>query len=149
MAWDQDPAARLEGSAHDARGPDDPAPAAADFNAQYGALVKDVFTRIVNDALARGEHPEAQARVYASLGKPDFTLAYLVAGTLPDGEKRDLLAAAYERRATYTEEKAREFDRRFHRPFPLLFTGATRDRMTARRIRAGQGIRPEPGSAAQ
>lgn len=114
----------------------------ADFNAQYGVLVKDVFTKIIEEALEKGEQPDAQARVYAALGKPDFTLAYLVAGALPDDSKRELLAAAYERRAAYTEEKAREFDRRFHRPFPLLFTEAAKDRETAKRVRAGHRIHP-------
>jgi hypothetical protein len=114
----------------------------ADFNTRYGKLVKDVFTEIVHQATAKGENPDAQARVYAALGKPDFTLAYLVAGSLPDGEKRDLLASAYERRAVYIEEKAREFDRRFHRPFPLLFTEASKDRATAKQIRAGRRIPP-------
>ena len=114
----------------------------ADFNTRYGDLVKDVFTEIVNQALAKGESPDAQARVYSALGKPDFTLAYLIAGALPEGEKRDLLASAYERRAVYTEEKAHEFDRRFHRPFPLLFTEASKDRTTAKQIRAGRRIHP-------
>lgn len=115
----------------------------ADFNTRHGARVKDVFTKIVQDALAKGEQPEAQARVYAALGKPDFTLAYLVVAALPEGEKCELLASAYERRATYTEEKARDFDRKFHRPFPLLFTEAAKDRATARQVRAGRPIRAE------
>lgn len=122
--------------------------AATDFNAQYGALVKAVFTKIVADARSDGADLDTQARVYAELGKPDFTLAYLIAGTLSEGEKRDLLAAAFERRAVYTEEKAREFDRRFHRPFPLLFTEATRDRATAKQIRAGRRIQPDAGNRA-
>lgn len=116
-----------------------------DFNAQYGVLVKDVFTRIVGESLAKGEDPDEQARLYVSRGKPDFALAYLVAGTLPEGEKRELLAAAYERRASYTEEKAREFDHKFHRPFPLLFSEAAKDRTTAKQVRAGRRIRPGAG----
>lgn len=120
-------------------------PQVASFNAQYGVLVKDVFTRIVGKSLASGEDPDELARSYASHGKPEFTLAYLVAGVLPEADKRELLAASYERRAANTEEKAREFDHRFHRPFPLLFSEATKDRATAKQIRAGRRIRPGAG----
>ena len=112
----------------------------ASFDAHYGALSKEVFQRIVREELAKGASADEQARVYAELGKPDFVLAYLLAGTLADAEKRDLLARAYERRAEYTEAKAREFDQKFHRPFPLLFTEATRDRTAARRMRAGREL---------
>lgn len=149
MAWESDQpeglaresTADLGQPAEQAGAPVEPAEP-ADFNGRYGALVKAVFTKIVDDARASGEDVDAQARIYASLGKPDFTLAYLVAGTLSESEKRDLLAASYERRADYTEEKAREFDRRFHRPFPLLFSEATRDRLVAKQIRAGRRIHP-------
>lgn len=120
-------------------------PQPASFNAQYRVLVKDVFVRIVGESLANGEDPDERARSYASRGKPDFTLAYLVAGALPEAEKRELLAASYERRAANTEQKAREFDRRFHRPFPLLYSEATKDRTTAKQIRAGRRIRPGAG----
>lgn len=122
-----------------ARQPDQP----ASFDARYGALSKEVFQNIVREELAKGANADEQARVYAELGKPDFALAYLLAGTLADAEKHDLLARAYERRAEQTEARAREFDKRFHRPFPLLFTDATRDRTAASRIRAGRALQPD------
>src|SRR6185437_5778553 len=64
----------------------------ATFEDQYAALVKSVFREIVADAIAEGKQPDEQARVYAELGKPDFALAYLLAGELPDAEKRALYA---------------------------------------------------------
>lgn len=112
----------------------------ADFAAQYAAHSKAVFTAIVRDELAKGANADEQARIYAELGKPDFALAYLLAGRLPDTERRGLLARAYERRAEQTEAKAHEFDRSFHRPFPLLVAEAAHDRTTARRIHAGQEL---------
>lgn len=115
----------------------------ASFDTRYGVLSKEVFQQIVREELAKGANGSEQARVYAELGKPDFVLAYLLATTLADAEKRDLLARAYERRAEYTEAKAREFDKKFHRPFPLLFTDATRDRTAARQVRAGRELLPD------
>ncbi|MFI5271520.1 MAG: hypothetical protein ACHQ4H_00635 [Ktedonobacterales bacterium] len=119
----------------------------ADFNEQYRTLVKEVFIGLARDALEQGADASARAQTYAALGKPDFTLAYLLACGLPDGEKRELLASAHERRAALTEERAREFDRRFHRPFPMLHNDAVRDRSAARQIRAGKAIRPGLGRA--
>ena len=116
-----------------------------EFNAQYEALAKDVFREIVRGALAGGANVEEQARAYAERGKPDFTLAYLLECALLDAEKREVLAHAYERRAALTEQRAREFDRQFHRPFPLLFTEAGKDRTTAKQVRAGRPIRPGVG----
>lgn len=115
----------------------------ADFAMQYRAHAKEVFHAIVRDELAKGADAGEQARIYAELGKPDFALAYLLAGTLPEAEKRELLARAFERRAEHTEAKAHELDRKFHRPFPMLLTEAARDRTDARRIRAGQPIRSD------
>ncbi|HEX8035532.1 MAG TPA: hypothetical protein VF510_16865, partial [Ktedonobacterales bacterium] len=89
-----------------------------------------------------GASVEEQAREYAERGKPDFALAYLLESALPDGEKREVLAHAYERRAALTEQRAREFDRQFHRPFPLLFAEARKDRGAARQVRTGGAIRP-------
>ena len=114
---------------------------AADFATQYRAHAKEVFHAIVQGELAKGADAGEQARIYAELGKPDFALAYLLAGTLPEAEKRDLYARAFERRAEHTEAKAHEFDRKFHRPFPMLLNEAVRDRADARGIRAGQQIR--------
>jgi len=95
----------------------------------------------VRDALAQGGDPDERARQYAERGKPDFALAYLLAGSLADNQKRDVPAHAYDRPAETTEARAREFDGRFHRPFPLLFSAAANDRAAARTIRAGRPIR--------
>jgi hypothetical protein len=115
------------------------------FAALYGPLAKDVFHRLVGEAVAEGSDPDERAREYAELGKPDFALAYLLAGALPEPQRREVLAHAYDRRADTTEARAREFDSRFHRPFPMLFTEAANDRAIARTIRAGRPIRPGAG----
>jgi hypothetical protein len=115
------------------------------FAALYGPLAKDVFHRLVGEAVAEGSDPDERAREYAELGKPDFALAYLLAGTLPEPQRREVLARAYDRRADTTEARAREFDSRFHRPFPMLFTEAANDRAIARTILAGRPIRPGAG----
>lgn len=117
----------------------------ATFEAQYAGLAKSVFSEIVADAIAAGKQPDEQARLYAELGKPDFVLAYLLACDLPDGDKRAVLARAYQQRASYTEERAREFDHTFHRPFPLLFTEAANDKAAARKVLAGLPLRPAAG----
>jgi hypothetical protein len=117
----------------------------ATFEDQYAALAKDVIRQIAADAIADGKQPDEQARVYAELGKPDFALAYLLAGELPDAEKRALYARAFQQRAVYTEERAREFDHTFHRPFPLLFTEAANDKAAARKVLAGLPMRPAAG----
>ncbi|MGH2485949.1 MAG: hypothetical protein ACRDHE_08055 [Ktedonobacterales bacterium] len=117
----------------------------ATFEDQYAVMAKDVFREIVTDAIAEGKLPDEQAHVYAELGKPDFVVAYLLACDLPDAEKRAVLARAYQRRATYTEERAREFDHTFHRPFPLLFTEAANDKAAARKVLAGLALRPSAG----
>ncbi len=115
---------------------------ADDFNAQYQSLCKEVFVGLARESLAQGADAEEWARHYAARGKPDFTLAYLLAAALPDAEKRDVLAKAHERRAELTEERARDFDHRFHRPFPMLRNDAAQDRVAARQIRAGKAVRP-------
>ena len=117
----------------------------SDFGRQYGPLAKDVFRAIAREAATQGDEPSAQARMYADTGKPEHTLAFLLECALPDDEKRVILAAAYLKRAEHTEERAREFDRKFHRLFPLLYKGAALDRATARRIQANQTITPEHG----
>lgn len=114
-----------------------------EFNAQYEALSKDVFGEIVREDVAGGAHVNTQAREYAERGKPDFALAYLLVSELPDTEKREVLARAYEQRAVVTEQRAHEFDRKFHRPFPLLHTEAEKDRATAKLVRAGRAIHPD------
>jgi hypothetical protein len=110
------------------------------FATQYQPLLKDVFVRLVHDDLAQGNDAESRARHYCHSGKPDFVLAYLLTSDLPDEEKRRVLADSYERRATITLERARDFDRRFHREFPLLLTSAADDRSAARKIRAGMSV---------
>lgn len=116
-----------------------------DFNTQYQPRKDDVFREIVRESLRRGLDPAEQAHTYAERGKPDFALAYLLVCALTDDEKRETLARSYDRRADHTEERARAFDRQFHRPFPLLFKEAGKDRAIAQRIRAGRRIRPDAG----
>lgn len=111
------------------------------FDMQYRTLSKDVFHTIVHEQVSNGSDASQQAHAYAERGKPDFALAFLLESVLPDEQKREVLARAYERRATLTEERAREFDHQFHRPFPLLFSEANRDRANAKRVRAGQALR--------
>jgi hypothetical protein len=106
-----------------------------EFCAVFGPLAKEVFRQIVHDDLAGGGDATAQASAYIARGKPDFVLAYLLAAPLSDDEKRELFAQSYERRAILTEQRASEFDRRFHRSFDLLRKEAGRDREAARRIR--------------
>jgi hypothetical protein len=116
---------------------DDAPTALPAFDELYRAQARQAILDIVAEKLTEGVSPETQAQEFAERGKPDFVLAYLLDSALPDDRKRDLYAIAHERRATYTEQRAREFDRRFHRAFPLLETEAANDRVTARRIRAG------------
>ena len=107
------------------------------FDVQCRDLTSDVFRDLVRKDLAGGSVAEEQARVYAELGKPDFALAYLLVCSLADADKREILARSFESRATFTVEKAEEFDRKFHRPFPMLHKDATRDRLIASQIRRG------------
>lgn len=107
------------------------------FDTLYRSQARQAILDIVADELAAGGSAEGQAQYFAEKGKPDFVLAYLLDSVVSDERKRELYATAHEQRAIYTEQRAREFDRRFHRPFPLLDTEAANDRVTARRIRAG------------
>ncbi|HEV7129540.1 MAG TPA: hypothetical protein VGN32_19050 [Ktedonobacterales bacterium] len=115
------------------------------FDALYRAQNKEVFRALVARELLAGHDPSARAGEYVERGKPEFVLAFLLAADLPDADKRELLARAYEQRAQLTEQKADEFDRRFHRPFPLLRLEASKDRTLAQRIRAGGTLRPGLG----
>lgn len=117
------------------------------FNEHYGDECKEVFRGIVVEDLARGGDAVGQAHAYAERGKPEFALAYLLASPLSDEEKREIFAHAYDRRAAVTEERAREFDRKFHRSFAMLFTEAGKDRAAAQRIRAGRS--PQSGAGRQ
>jgi hypothetical protein len=115
------------------------------FDALYRPLLRPAIGEIVERAMGEGADAAAQAHAYTERGKPDFVLAWLLVADLPDEEKRALYAQAHERRAAYIERKARQFDREFHRPFPLLFQEASKDRALARRIRTGQSISPGAG----
>ncbi|HEU5348446.1 MAG TPA: hypothetical protein VFU63_07515 [Ktedonobacterales bacterium] len=116
---------------------DDAADTLPAFDELYRVEARQAILDIVANELASGASAEEQAQHYSEKGKPDFVLAYLLGSTIPDERKRELYATAHEQRANYIEQRAREFDRRFHRPFPLLATEAANDRMMARRIRAG------------
>jgi hypothetical protein len=116
-----------------------------DFDTQYRPLLREAFVTIVRDDLHSGADPAAQARAYAERGKPDFALAYLLVSEQSDDQKRAVYAQAHERRAAIIEQRARQFSQEFHRPFPLLFTEAAKDRALARQIRTGRGIKPGAG----
>lgn len=122
-----------------------PAPSAPDFATRFRQHNREVFQTLVARDLAEGADAGERARAYAERGKPDFVLAYLLTADLADDEKRDLYANAFERRAVLSERRADDFDRRFHRPFPLVRLEATKDRQTARRIRSGGPLRPGAG----
>jgi hypothetical protein len=109
----------------------------APFDDLYRDEARQAILTIAEGERVAGASAEAQAQRYSEKGKPDFVLAYLLGSAIPDERKRELYAAAHEQRALYIEQRAHEFDRRFHRPFPLLATEAANDRVMARRIRAG------------
>lgn len=108
------------------------------FEALYATQAREAIRTMAHEALASGADAEAQAREYATRGKPDIALVYLLECILSDDEKRAIYAEAFERRATLTEKKAREFDAKFRRPFPLLLTDAAQDRGRARQVREGR-----------
>lgn len=118
----------------------------ATFNELYAGLLKEVFLEQARSQLEQGSDALTCADAYAEQGKPDFALAYLLLLDAPDEVKRDILARSYERRALLSDEKAEEFDRRFHRPFPLIKLEAQKDRAAARQVRYGQSIRRETRS---
>ena len=110
------------------------------FAALYAGQEREVIRELAREELAKGADAAASARDYAERGKPDFTLAYLLASDLPDGERRAIYAEAFEQRAARTETKARELDKTFHRPFPMLYSDAAQDRALAKRVRDGRGF---------
>ena len=116
-----------------------------DFSSQYRRHAKEVFRELVTSDLAAGANAADRARAYAERGKPDFVLAYLLESSIGNDEKRELYASAFDRRAAISERRADDFDRRFHRPFPLVRLEASKDRQTAARIRAGGPLRPGAG----
>ncbi len=111
------------------------------FENLYSPLLKEIFTSKAQQMLSKGADGLASARAYAEQGKPEFALAFLLLIELPEGEKRELFAHAYERRAVLSEEKAEQYTLQFHRPFPLIKLEAQKDRMTARSIREGKRVR--------
>ncbi|HEU0025626.1 MAG TPA: hypothetical protein VFQ25_00800 [Ktedonobacterales bacterium] len=110
------------------------------FAALYGGQEREAVRDLARAEVAQGADAAERAREYAERGKPDFTLAYLLASDLPDDERRAIYAEAFERRAARTETKARELDKTFHRAFPMLFSDAAQDRALARRVRDGRGF---------
>lgn len=110
------------------------------FETLYAPLLKEVFTQQAQQQLAQGAEALSVARLYAQLGKPDFTLAFLLLVERPETEKRELLAHAYERRAALTEKQANDYSLQFHRPFPLMRREARKDLQAARAIRQGEPI---------
>ena len=112
------------------------------FEELYTPLLKnDVFTIQARENMAQGADGLTCALAYAEQGKPEFTLAYLLLINLSDEEKREILAVSFDKRATLSEEKAEQFDRQFHRPFPLIKLEAQKDRLSAQQVRQGRRVR--------
>ena len=116
------------------------------FTELYSALLKDVFLEQAKKQLQQGSDALTCADAYAEQGKPDFALAYLLLTDVSDEVKRDIFARSYERRAQLSEEKAEDFDKQFHRPFPLIKLEAQKDRMSAQQVRQGRRVRRETKS---
>src|SRR5579884_1948600 len=114
------------------------------FNELYHELLKDVILQKAREHIEQGGDALSCADVYADQGKPDFVLAYLLLTDASDEMKRDIFAHSYEQRAIISEEKAEEFDKQFHRPFPLIKLEAQKDRLSAQQVRQGRRVRREP-----
>ena len=114
------------------------------FEELYAQQLKDVFKTQAQQQIEQGADALASSRAYAEQGKPEFTLAFLLLIDLPEGEKRELLAHSYERRADLSEIKAKQLDIQFHRSFPLIKLDAQKDRRAARSIRQGKEVRTSP-----
>src|SRR5215467_12522734 len=99
------------------------------FEELYAPLLKDVFKIHAQKQLDQGDDGLVSACTYAEQGKPEFALAFLLLLGITDDEKREILAHAYERRAAHSKEKAEQFNRQFHRPFPLIKLEAQKDLM--------------------
>jgi hypothetical protein len=110
------------------------------FAELYTPLLKEVIAQKAREQLEQGADALAYAHEYAEKGKPEFVLAYLLQIEATDEVKRGIYAYAYERRAKLSEEKAQSFSRQFHRSFPLIKTGAQKDRLAANQVRQGQEI---------
>jgi hypothetical protein len=114
------------------------------FEALYAQQLKDIFKSQAQRQLDQGADALVSARAYAEQGKPEFTLAFLLLLDMPEDEKRELLAYAYERRAALSEKKAQQLDVQFHRSFPLIKLEAQKDRQSASSIRQGKEVRISP-----
>jgi hypothetical protein len=114
------------------------------FEELYAQQLKDVFKTQAQQQIDQGADALASSRAYAEQGKPEFTLAFLLLIDLPEGEKRELLAHSYERRAVLSEKKAQQLDIQFHRSFPLIKLEAQKDRQVARSIRESKEVRTSP-----
>ena len=117
------------------------------FEELYTPLLKnDVFMSKARENLAQGADGLTCALAYAEQGKPEFTLAYLLLIELSDEEKREMLAVSFDKRAAFSEEKAEQYDRQFHRPFPLIKLEAQKDRLSAQQVRLGRRVRRDGGA---
>ncbi|HWS85035.1 MAG TPA: hypothetical protein VN207_12345 [Ktedonobacteraceae bacterium] len=105
------------------------------FNELYNGLTKDIFLERARQQLEQGTDGLACANAYADQGKIDFALAHLLLSEASDDVKRDILARAYEQRATLSDEKAEDFARQYHRSFPLIKLEAQKDRLSAQQVR--------------
>jgi hypothetical protein len=112
------------------------------FESLYASALKAVFTEQARQQITQGAEAFSSAQAYAELGKPDFTLAFLLLVERSEEEKRETLAHAYERRAVLAEAKAQQFNQQFHRPFPLIKLEARRDLQAALAIRDGRPLPP-------
>src|SRR5260370_29479045 len=100
------------------------------FEELYAPLLKDVFKIRAQKQLDQGDDGLISAHAYAEQGKPEFALAFLLLLDITGDEKREILARAYERRASLSEEKAEQLNMQHHRPFPLIKSKAPKDLLT-------------------
>ena len=122
-------------------------PTPASFDEQHRKMVNSAILELAQKAVAGGGDAAALAQVYSEKGKPEFVLAYLLDTNLPDEDKREMLAVAFENRAAQSESWAKESEARYSRPFPLVHLEAQKDRANARNVRAGKPIRRESKAA--
>ena len=127
--------------------PTTPAPQPASFDEQHRKMVNGAIHELAQKAVEGGGDATALAQVYSEKGKPEFVLAYLLDTELPDPDKREMLAVAFENRAAQSEVWAKESETRYSRPFPLVHLEAQKDRANARNVRAGKPIRRESKAA--
>ncbi len=111
------------------------------FYELYNGSLNEAFIIRAREQQAQGLDGMDCAQAYAEQGKPDFALAHLLLTEAPEDVKREVLAHAYDRRATLTDERAESFAQQFHRPFPLVKLEAQKDRLSAQQVRQGRRIR--------